>query len=286
MDSLKPQTRDIGFPVRRLLPAAGRRRVGPFIFFDHMGPHVFPADSREGDVLPHPHVGLATVTYLFSGSMMHHDSLGTGQRIEPGAINLMTAGRGITHSERIPEDIRAAGTAVEGIQIWLALPLSQEEGDPDFSHHPAEALPVHHEQGVTARVLLGAAFGLESPVPVASPTLCVDIQLEQGASLPLPTSDEERALYVAGGTPRVGDLPLPTHQVTTLGSDRSWLVETFDGPARLILFGGEPLTHECYLEWNFASSRAEHLKQAKEDWRERRFDDIPGETEWIPLPGE
>lgn len=286
MDVLKPHTRDIGFPVRRLLPAAGRQRVGPFIFFDHMGPHVFPAEGREGDVRPHPHIGLATVTYLFSGSMMHRDSLGTEQRIEPGAVNLMTAGRGIAHSERIPKDTRAAGEAVEGIQTWLALPVDQEEDPPCFSHHPAKALPVYRDRGVTARVLLGRAFGLESPVPVPSPALYVDIQLEEGASLPLPASDHERALYVAEGTPRAGDLPLREHHVATLDSDRSWLLETFEGPARLMLFGGAPLPHPRHIYWNFVSSRAERIEQAKEDWRARRFDDIPGETEWIPLPGE
>lgn len=287
MESLKPQVHNIGFPVRRLLPAAGRQRIGPFIFFDHMGPHAFPAGGRDGDVRPHPHIGLATVTYLFSGAMMHRDSLGTVQRIEPGAVNLMNAGRGISHSERIPQDIRAGGDPVEGIQTWLALPEDREEGAPTFEHYPAESLPVYRDRGVTARVLIGQAFGLHSPVATASPALYVDIELEAGASLPLPPSNWERALYVAEGQPLLSDQPLSLYHVTTLDSGRrSALLETFDGPARILLFGGAPLPGQRHINWNFVSSRQDRIEQARDDWRHQRFPTVPGESEWIPLPEE
>lgn len=284
MELLKPHARDIGFPVRRLLPAAGRQRIGPFIFFDHMGPSAFEAGGRNGDVRPHPHIGLATVTYLFTGAMDHRDSLGTVQRIEPGAINLMTAGHGIVHSERVPEDVRRDGTEVEGIQTWLALPEDKEDQAPDFSHHAQDALPVHREPGVRARVLIGSAFGVQSPVPTASPTLYVDIQLEAGASLPLPPSDQERAVYVVSGSPTAGDEPLPRHHVMTLEGQRSWLLEALEEPARLMLFGGAPLPGRRYINWNFVSSHQERIEKARDDWRHQRFPDVPGETEWIPLP--
>lgn len=284
MDQIKPVARNIGFPVRRLLPAAGRQRVGPFIFFDHMGPHLFPADSQEGDVRPHPHIGLATVTYLFSGAMLHRDSLGTVQRIEPGAINLMTAGRGIVHSERMPEDVRANGDAVEGIQTWLALPDTAEEDEPAFQHHPERTLPVYQDRGVSARVLLGDMFGLRSPVKTESPALYVDIKLDAGASLPLPPSEQERALYVVSGEPRAGDESLALHHVTVLDAQRSWLLETFDQPARLLLFGGAPLGGKRYINWNFVSSRRGRIEQARADWRDHRFTPVPGESERIELP--
>jgi len=284
MELLKPHARDVGFPVRRLLPAAGRQRIGPFIFFDHMGASIFAADSHDGDVRPHPHIGLATVTYLFSGAMDHRDSLGTVQRIEPGAINLMNAGRGIVHSERIPDDIRRNGTIVEGVQTWLALPEDQEDGEPAFSHHPRESLPLYQDRGVRARVLLGSAFGLQSPVPTASPTLYVDIQMEAGASLPLPPSEQERAVYVITGSPRAGDEPLPRYHVVTLDSPRSWLLEALEEPARLLLFGGAPLPGRRHINWNFVSSNQARIDKARDDWRHQRFPDVPGETDWIPLP--
>ncbi|ASK34510.1 hypothetical protein CEK62_08990 [Alcanivorax sp. N3-2A] len=284
MELIKPVTRDIGFPVRRLLPAAGRQRVGPFIFFDHMGPHRFPEGSHDGDVRPHPHIGLATVTYLFSGAMMHRDSLGTVQRIEPGEINLMSAGRGIVHSERMPEDVRASGVPVEGIQTWLALPEAFEDDEPAFSHHPIDTLPVYQDRGVRARVLLGEAFELRSPVVTDSPALYLDIELEAGASLPLPPSVLERAIYVVSGEPRASDEPLPTHHVMVLESGRSWLLEALDRPARLMLFGGEPLPGRRHIHWNFVSSHPERIERAREDWRHQRFAPVPDEHEWIPLP--
>lgn len=285
MESLRPHHRDIGFPVRRLLPAEGRQRVGPFIFFDHMGPHVFPTDTHDGDVRPHPHIGLATVTYLFSGAMMHRDSLGTVQRIEPGAVNLMNAGHGVTHSERIPKDVRHGGSLVEGVQTWLALPENREEDEPAFAHYPAQSLPVYRDTGVTARVLIGRAFGVESPVATASPTLYVDIELDAGASLPLPPSDWERALYVADGAPLLSDQPLPLHHATLLDSGPgNGLLEALEAPARVLLFGGAPLPGRRHINWNFVSSREERIAQARDDWRHQRFPSIPGETEWIPLP--
>ena len=284
MELLKPHARDIGFPVRRLLPAAGRQRIGPFIFFDHMGPSAFEAGGRNGDVRPHPHIGLATVTYLFSGAMDHRDSLGTVQRIEPGAINLMTAGHGIVHSERVPEDVRLDGTKVEGIQTWLALPEDKENGEPAFSHHPKDSLPLYQSRGVRARVLIGGAFGVQSPVPTASPALYVDIELDAGGSLPLPPGDQERAVYVVSGSPKAGDESLPLHHVMTLDGQRSWLLEALEEPARLMLFGGAALPGRRYINWNFVSSDKERIEKARDDWRHQRFPGVPGETEWIPLP--
>ncbi|MCC8999498.1 MAG: pirin family protein, partial [Candidatus Contendobacter sp.] len=218
---LSPKTSDVGFPVQRLLPAAEVQSVGPFVFFDHMGPARFAREGTTGDVRPHPHIGLATVTYLYSGAMMHRDSLGCVQRIEPGAINLMAAGRGIVHSERAPADVRVGQIAVQGIQIWLALPAEREEMEPAFHHYPAKALPAFVAEGVSLRLLIGAGFGLESPVIAHSPTFQADVELAAGATLELPPDYPERGVYLAEGQLAVEDSPLEIGQLAALAPGRT-----------------------------------------------------------------
>lgn len=279
---LRPLERHIGFAVKRLLPAMERQRVGPFIFLDHMGPAQFAADSQEGDVLPHPHIGLATVTYLFSGAMTHRDSLGVVQRIEPGAINLMTAGNGVSHSERIPEDIRQQQMPVEGIQTWLALPEADEDGEPGFAHYAATEIPSWAGEGVLAKVLIGEAWGLRSPVHTASPTLYIDIQLAAGAELQLPASPQERGLYIAKGSPRLDQQPVPTHHVALLDEHSHTLSSR--QAARVMLFGGDALSGRRHINWNFVASSRERISKARNAWQSGDFPQVPGETEWIPLP--
>ncbi len=269
-----------GFIVRRLLPAAAQRSVGPFVFFDHFGPvEAGPLDNH--DVRPHPHIGLATVSYLFEGAMMHRDSLGAVQRIEPGAINWMTAGRGIVHSERTPDDLRSAPRRSHGLQLWTALPQDDEEMDPSFVHTPAAALPVVQRGGATVRVLIGEAFGASSPVAVRSPTLYADITLRAGAELSLPLA-EERALYGVDA-PFVldGELIAPLQMVLLRAGEQPLLAAQAD--ARVMLIGGQALGTR-FIDWNFVSSRKERIEQARDDWRAGRFDPVPGETEFIPLP--
>ncbi len=281
---IAPHEKDIGFPVKRRLPAAQRQRVGPFIFFDHMGPAVFKPGTTEGDVRAHPHIGLATVTYLFSGAMMHRDSLGVVQRIEPGAINLMTAGRGVAHPERIPEDIRNNQVQVQGLQLWLALPEAFEQSSPAFAHTPVDAIPSWSEQGLVARVLIGTAFGKTSPVNTATPTTYVELHLSAGASCKLPASDQELALYIVAGDLRVDGSAVPEHHLLTLESCAACTLQAGDRPSHLMLLGGEPLPGVRYINWNFVSSSRELIDQARDDWRNGRFAPVPGETEWIPLP--
>lgn len=281
---IRPHEKDIGFSVKRLLPSAERQRVGPFIFLDHMGPATFAPDSTANDVRPHPHIGLATVTYLFTGAMQHKDSTGVEQRIEPGAINLMTAGRGVVHSERIPLDIRKGQVKVEGIQTWLALPAEAEETEPGFQHYPADSLPLWQDKGLSVRVLIGSAFGLTSPVRTASPTTYLDLQLEAGATLKLPALAPDLALYVASGSPVLNGDPLPTFHVALLDSGAAFTLTAGTSAARLMLLGGEPLPGVRHINWNFVSSRRERIDQARADWQEDRFPKVPGETERIPLP--
>lgn len=277
---LKPQARDLGggMQVRRLLPAVQRRSVGPFVFLDHFGP-VQAHDSH--DVRPHPHIGLATVTYLFEGAMMHRDSLGFNQRIEPGAINWMSAGRGIVHSERQPDDLRGQSYANHGMQLWLAVPASHEEEAPSFAHTPAEAIPCVELPGAQVRVLIGEAFGAHSPVATVSPTLYLDIQLQAGRQLALPALAPEMALYPVEGELDIDGVDAPVHQLAVL-----------DGPStlrahaatRCMLVGGAPLEGPRFLWWNFVSSRRERIVQAAQDWKDHQFPGILGETDFIPLP--
>ncbi len=278
-----PQISDIGFPVQRLLPTAKIPAVGPFVFFDHMGPARFASEGTEGDVRPHPHIGLATVTYLYSGAMMHRDSLGHVQRIEPGAINLMAAGRGIVHSERVLADIRADQVAVQGIQIWLALPAEREEMEPAFHHYPAEALPTFTAEGVSLRLLIGSAFGLESPVIAYSPIFQADAELAAGAILELPPDYPERGVYLADGELAVEGEPLAAGQLAVLAPDRTVRLQART-PVRLMLLGGAPLDGKRFIYWNFVARSRERIERAKADWAEGRFVPVPGETEFIPAP--
>jgi redox-sensitive bicupin YhaK (pirin superfamily) len=279
---LQPHEKDLGggFRVRRLLPAMARQAVGPFLFFDHFGP-VSAGPQDDHDVRPHPHIGLATVTYLFEGAMLHRDSTGVVQRIEPGAINWMTAGRGIVHSERTPDDLRHVQRRSHGLQLWAALPVQDEELEPDFAHTPAVQIPSFESGGASARVLIGEAFGRRSPVATRSPTLYLDIGLRPGAQLQLPLATE-RAVYAVNAPFTLDGDTLPARQMVVLHPGEQPLLGAPEG-ARVVLIGGDPLGHR-FMVWNFVSSRKERIEQAKDDWRAQRFDPVPGETEFIPLP--
>ena len=273
-----------GFVVRRLLPDARQRSVGPFIFFDHFG----PAEELPGvnhDVRPHPHIGLATVTYLFDGAMMHRDSLGTEQLIEPGAINWMTAGRGIVHSERRPEHLRNERYVNHGLQLWTALPLAQEEVEPSFSHTPADAIPECSVGDARVRVLVGEAFGARSPVPALARTLYLDVWLPAGGRVEIPALEAEQALYAVESGIEIDGEPLPERQLAVLAPDRPTVVFAPTG-ARLVLVGGDPLDAPRHLWWNFVSSRKERIVQASADWEAMRMGTVPGDAEFIPLPAK
>jgi redox-sensitive bicupin YhaK (pirin superfamily) len=280
--SLHPHKKDLGggFVVRRLLPAAARQAVGPFLFFDHFGPiDVRPEDLH--DVRPHPHIGLATVTYLFEGAVLHRDSTGAVQRIEPGAINWMTAGRGIVHSERTPEDLRGVARRSHGLQLWAALPAADEEAEPGFAHTPAAAIPQLEVGGATVRVLIGSAFGESSPVAVRSPTLTLDITLAAGDAFPLPLA-AERAIYVVDGAVTLDGEAVPPQTMRLLEAGDEPMLAA-EGNARVVLIGGEPLGPR-HIWWNFVSMRQERIVQAADDWAAQRMGAVPGETEFIPLP--
>ncbi len=281
---IEPKTHDLGggFVVRRLLPSAACRSVGPFVFFDHFGPITArPGDNH--DVRPHPHIGLATVTYLFEGAMLHRDSTGVTQRIEPGAINWMTAGRGIVHSERTPDDLRGIERRSHGLQLWCALPEAHEEAAPAFQHHAAHELPELNLPEAAVRVLVGSAFGATSPVATLSPTLYLDIALASGGSLVLPDAAQERAVYSVDADVEIGGTPLPPHTLAVLPARSQPLLHARGG-ARVVLLGGAPLGPR-FIVWNFVSSRKERIVQAQDDWEARRFAKVPGdETEFIPLP--
>ncbi|HEX3139105.1 MAG TPA: pirin family protein [Rhizobacter sp.] len=281
--SLTPHTKDLGggFTVRRLLPSAQRQAVGPFLFFDHFGP-ITAEPSDNHDVRPHPHIGLATVTYLFEGAMMHRDSTGVVQRIEPGAINWMTAGRGIVHSERTPDDLRATTRRSHGLQLWAGLPVEHEEDAPAFSHTPASAIPSATVQGVAVRVLIGSAFGLESPVPTLSPTLYVDMAVPAGAALRVQNAAAERALYSIDNAFSLDGETVPAGVMVVLPEGVEPLLQAEQG-ARVMMIGGAPLGHR-FMWWNFVGSRKERIVQAGDDWAAQRFEPVPGETEFIPLP--
>jgi len=280
---IEPRLRDLGgFSVRRVLPAPFHRMVGPFIFFDHMGPAEF-APGGGIDVRPHPHINLATVTYLFEGEIFHRDSLGSAQAIRPGAINWMTAGQGIVHSERTAPEVRAAGHRLHGLQIWVALPGAVEEMAPSFHHHAAETLPVVQEAGLRARVLVGSAYGATSPVPAASPLCYADLELAAGAVLPLPADLSERAVYLVEGEVSLHGARIEAGRMVLLAAEDLELHA--DSAARLVFIAGEPLDGPRFIEWNFVSSSRERIEEAKRAWREREFPLVPGdEEEFIPLP--
>lgn len=281
--TITPKVRDLGgFHVRRALPDSRRKLVGPFIFFDHMGPAEF-APGQGINVRAHPHIGIATITYLFEGEIMHRDSLGYEQRITPGAVNWMTAGSGIVHSERTPQEIQVTGSRVHGIQAWVALPLDQEECDPAFDHYPADQIPAVPMDGGTARIVIGSAYGAVSPVKTASDMLYVEIDVAAGSTVPVPGGIEELAVYVVeGGAELAGsELAAGTMAILTGGSEASIGV-TAD--SKLMLAGGDAIDGERTIWWNFVSSSKERIERAKQDWRDRRFDPVPGEREFIPLP--
>jgi redox-sensitive bicupin YhaK (pirin superfamily) len=275
-----------GFKVRRALPSARRRMVGPFIFLDQMGPEVLRS-GRGLDVAPHPHIGLATVTYLFEGELLHRDSLGSVQPIHPGEVNWMTAGSGIAHSERTPHKLREAGSKLFGIQSWVALPQRYEEASPSFTHHGGNDLPVIEGEGKRLRLIAGALYGARSPVETLSEMFYADITLESSAVIPLPTEYEERAVYVVKGSLFVlpdGEsygggqlLVLKAGAVISLRADKT-------SGARFMLLGGEPMDGPRHIWWNFVSSSKERIEQAKEDWKSGGFVPVPDETEFIPLP--
>ncbi|MEO8134574.1 MAG: pirin family protein [Betaproteobacteria bacterium] len=283
---LEPRTRDLGdgFKVRRALPSAERRMVGPFVFLDQMGPTVFDA-GRGIDVRPHPHIGLATVTYLFDGEIVHRDSLGTVQTIRPGEVNWMTAGRGIVHSERTAVETRKRPSGLAGLQCWVALSKANEENEPDFAHIEADQLPVEQGEGIRARIIAGEFFGRRSPAPTLSDLFYVDVALDAGARLEIPAVYAEQAVYVVDGRIDLGaDGSFDAGQLLVLKPERALTVRSTDSPARIMLLGGEPMDGPRYLTWNFVSSSPERIEQAREDWRQQNFPTVPGETEFIPLP--
>ena len=283
-----PPTRDLGdgFTVRRALPSAHRRMVGPFIFFDQMGPAAFR--SGEGlDVRPHPHIGLATVTYLLDGEILHRDSVGSVQSIRPGEVNWMTAGSGVVHSERTGPDVRAHGGGLFGLQTWVALPADKEEIPSAFSHHRADAIPSTEANGVEMTLIVGRHDGLVSPVEAHSDMVYADILLAPAARYQVRAEHVERAIYVVEGSATVagqsGTFAAGELVVFKPGAE---IVLSTERGARLMLIGGEPFPEERHIYWNFVSSRRERIDQAKSDWRERRFPGVPGEHEFIPLPDE
>jgi redox-sensitive bicupin YhaK (pirin superfamily) len=285
---IETRARDLveGFKVRRALPSRRRRMVGPFIFLDQMGPEVL-RPGKGLDVAPHPHIGLATVTYLFKGELLHRDSLGTVQHIRPGEVNWMIAGRGIAHSERTPEQMRLSKSELFGIQSWVAFPTRYEETEPAFAHHAADELPMIEGEGKLVRLICGSLYGARSPVQTFSDMFYADITLEEGARLPVPVKHEERAAYVVegslglipeGGTFDAGQLLIfkPGEEIIlNAGASAS---------ARLVLLGGEPLDGKRHIWWNFVSSSRERIEQAKHDWKAGRFSPVPEEAEFMPLP--
>jgi redox-sensitive bicupin YhaK (pirin superfamily) len=279
-----PRTVDLGdFAVRRALPSARTRMVGPFIFFDHFGPAEFHAGNGL-DVRPHPHIGLATVTYLFDGEIMHRDSLGTAMAIRPGEVNWMTAGRGIVHSERTRPERRVDGEPIHGLQMWVALPATKEEMEAGFAHHATAEFPVIKENGKNVRVVVGSLYGASSPVPTVHETIFGDVHLKAGTSLPLDADHEERAIYVIEGVVDIaGDKFEPGRLLVFKPGDAPTI--TAINSAHFVILGGAPMDGPRHIWWNFVSSRKERIEQAKADWKAGHFDKVPGdEIEFIPLP--
>jgi len=280
-----PATRDLGegFQVRRALPSLQRRMIGPFVFLDEMGP-VRLAPGSGLDVRPHPHIGLATVTYLFEGEILHQDSLGVRQPIRPGDVNWMIAGRGIVHSERTPQALRARGPGVWGLQSWLALPQQDEELAPSFRHHPAAELPRSSIGGAEIRLIAGTLFGLRSPVKTLSALFYAEATLEEGARLELTPEHEERGAYIVDGQVSVDGQQFPRGRLVVFRPALHVVLEART-PARLMLLGGQTLGPR-HIWWNFVSSSRERIEQAKQDWKAGRFASVPGDPEFIPLPEE
>ncbi len=272
-----------GFTVRRALPTARRRMVGPFIFFDQMGPAILRPEQML-DVRPHPHIGLATVTYLFDGQIRHRDSLGTEMIVAPGDVNLMTAGKGIVHSERTPEEMRGGVMSLSGLQTWIALPDAKEDMDPAFANVAASQLPSVLDGGVSLRVIMGTFAGLVSPTPTHSKTVYVDVAMAKGKRLQVPLDTEERAIYVISGEVAIEGDSFAAHQLIVFkpGTEIIMIAQT---DAHFVLLGGDSIGSKRYIWWNFVSSSQEKIEQAKEEWRTGKFDIVPGdEEEFIPLP--
>jgi redox-sensitive bicupin YhaK (pirin superfamily) len=284
LQTLEPATHDLGgFKVYRTLPHRERTMVGPFLFFDQMGPaHLSPGDGV--DVRPHPHIGLSTVTYLFDGAFQHRDSLGTDQRITPGAVNLMTAGSGIVHSERSPADLRPDGPSLAGIQTWLALPDGKEEVAPAFEHVAADAMPVIETPGARAQVIMGSLWGATSPVTAWADTIYADIQLDAGGAAPIDASTDERAVYLAVGEARLDDMVLEPQRLYVLRPGIAATLRSERG-GRVMLAGGAAFTTPRHVWWNFVHSSREAIREAKRAWKAGEFGNVPGDDkEWIPLP--
>jgi redox-sensitive bicupin YhaK (pirin superfamily) len=271
-----------GFTVRRVLPSATKQAIGPFLFFDHFGPLEAQPDANH-DVRPHPHIGLATVTYLFEGAINHRDSLGSVQRIEPGAINWMTAGSGIVHSERTPPDLTRTTHRSHGLQLWAGLPKAFEETAPSFTHTPADAIPELKVGDADVRVLIGSAFGVTSPVTTFSETLYLDVVIRAGQGITFDALPFEAAIYPVEGELVIAETVLPMHTMALLDTKTAIHV-TAIADAHFVLIGGEPLDGHRFMWWNFVSSSKERITQAANDWESMRFPKVPGETEWIPLP--
>lgn len=280
---IRPRPKDLGgLVVRRALPDRALKAVGPFIFFDEMGP-ITLAPGQGIDVRPHPHIGLSTLTWLIAGEILHRDSLGSVERIRPGAVNWMTAGAGVAHSERTPPDVRAAGSTLHGLQMWLALPRSHEETEPSFEHHAARDLPAWSRGGCRTVLVAGSGWGERSPVRVYSPTLCADATLDAGATLTVEAEHEDRALYPVAGTVTIAGTRFATGQLVALQTGVPVEVRA-ESESRVILIGGAPLDEPRHLWWNFVSSRLERIEQAKADWAAGRFAKVAGDDASIPLP--
>ncbi len=279
-----PRSVDLGgFEVRRVLPHVERRMVGPYVFFDHFGPAEFKAGNGL-DVRPHPHIGLATVTFLYDGEIVHRDSLGSALPIRPGDVNWMTAGRGIVHSERTAQDHRRDGEPLHGLQCWVALPSAQEETDPTFAHHGKADLPVVSGEGKTVRVVSGSLLGVKSPVATLCDTLFADATLTAGASLPFDADAEERAVYISQGEIMIDGVRFTAGRLLIIRPGEAVTIQAVTD-ARISLVGGAVMDGPRYVWWNFVSSRKDRIEQAKADWRQKRFDSVPGdEAEFIPLP--
>lgn len=268
--------------MRRVLPSGQLPMLGPFIFWDQMGPAQFSA-GQGMDVRPHPHIGLATITFLFEGAIMHRDSVGSVQEIRPGDVNWMTAGRGIVHSERTPEHAR--GGRLYGIQSWIALPADQQEVAPDFSHHPAATLPVQTGDGWQLRLIAGSLMGMRSPAPAVSPIFYADLQLEPGAALSVEAAYTDRGLYPVAGQIEFAGERFETGTMVVAGADGPLTIRNPGSkPARVMLLGGEPFPEKRIIWWNFVGTTSDRIDQAKADWKAQRFDPVPGESEFIPLP--
>jgi len=285
---LEPRTHDLGggLQVERILPGGAQRFVGPFVFLDHIGPATLRPPSAL-DVRPHPHIGLATVTYLLDGEILHRDSLGSAQAIQPGAVNWMTAGRGIVHSERTPPALRGAPQAVHGAQLWVGLPAAHAEAAPAFHHHPAATLPLHEERGTRIRLLAGEAFGLASPARHVTPLFLADVRLPPGARLPLPSASEhaERGACVLAGALEAGGHRVGPGRLALLPGGGAEPTLTAVGETRVLLLGGAPLGERLHMWWNFVAPTKERIEEAKAAWREGRFPRVPGdEVESVPLP--